>query len=257
MIGLGKKAPPTRRPSTQRSWKPLRAKDIDAILEDAGLDVSRELREELRLHINLKISILGALRDGRRKATPGIKIHEYGKIAAAANRLMAALKGCDDAQTALSYEWDRLVGSASSKKPASIDQLRAEFAGSSEVSILAAHRAGAIVPRSEAKQAVRKAWSMVALLERLATNAAESERRQQERLNTRSSPRRTDDARLGLVTVVAAIFQHFLKKRPTTSQEGCWIRFLAAFLSRLEGKALSIEGAKSVWLDARRWRRKP
>jgi hypothetical protein len=257
VIGLRKEAPPTRRPSTQRSWKPLRAKDIDAILEDAGIDVSRDLREELRLHINQQISIFGALRDGRRKATPGIKIHEYAKIAAAANRLMAALKGCDDAQTALSYEWDRLVGSASSKKPASIDQLREEWAGSSEVSILAAHRAGVITPSSEAKQALREAWSMVALLEVLAKNAEENERRQQKLLNTRSSPRRTDDARLGLATVVAAIFQHFLKKRPTTSQEGCWIRFLAAFLSRIEGKQLSIEGAKSLWLDAPRKLRKP
>lgn len=257
MIGLRKKVPSARRPSTQPSWKPLRTEDIHAILEEAGLDVSRELRDELRQHINRQISIFGALRDGRRKAVPGIKMAEFGKIAAAANRLLAAVKSCDDAQAALSYEWDRLFGSASLKKSASIDQLRAEWAESSEELILAAYRAGAIIPSSEAKQAVRGAWLMVALLEVLAKNAAENERRQQQRLNTRSSPRRTDDARLGLVTVVAAIFQHFLKKRPTTSQEGWWVKFLAAFLSSIEGKALLIEGAKSVWLDARRRRRTP
>jgi hypothetical protein len=123
------------------------------------------------------------------------------------------------------------------------------------VSILAAYRLGTIIPSSEAKHAVREFWSMVALLEVLAKNAEANERREQERLNTRSSPRRTDDARLALVTVVAAIFRHFLKKQPTATQDGCWVKFLAAFLSRVEGKELSIEGAKSVWLDVRAWRR--
>jgi ADP-ribose pyrophosphatase YjhB (NUDIX family) len=253
-MGLRKKAPPTRRPSTQRSWKRLRAEDIDAILEDAELDASRALREELRLHINRQISIFGALRDGRRKAAPGVKIAEYRKIASAAKRLTAALNACDDAQTALAYEWDRLAESPSSKIPASMDQLRAKWPDSSEEAILAAYKFRAVVQSPEAKHAVREAWLTVALFEVLAKNAAENERRQQEHLNTRSSPRRTDDARLGLVSVVAAIFQHFLKKRSTTSQEGCWVKFLAAFLSRIEDKALSIEGAKSLWLDARRWR---
>jgi hypothetical protein len=254
VIGL-RKTPSTRRASSQPSWTPLSAEDIAAILEETEIDADRVLQEELRLHINIQISIFGVVRDGRRQAAPGVKFAEYQKIASAAKRLKAAFKACDDAQTALSYEWDRLAGSDSAKNPASVDQLRAEFAEAGDVLIHVAHRIGAIVPSSEAKRSIQEASLSVALLEKLANNAAENERRQQKRFNTKSGPRRTDDARLGLVTVVAAIFQHFLKMRPTTSQEGKWVKFLAALLSKLEGKPLSIEGAKSVWLDARRWRK--
>lgn len=230
------------RPAT---WEPLSAKDVDDILEEARIDVSQSVKGELRQHINNWLSRVGELRSLRHKSVPSKKLSEYKKIHDAAAKLLAALRGCDDAKLTLAYEWDKLAKSPASTKPASIGELRTAFPGSREEEILFGRWAGVIVPSSEAEQGVREVLASVAVLKDLARNAELTELSEQSRLRSRESPRKPDDLRKAFILIFAMIFRYFLKLEPKTTEGGPWVVFLAAVLSRCERKRMTAETAKS------------
>lgn len=241
-----------RRESRSETWKQLSVRDVEEILEEVELDVSQEVKSELRQHINADLSYIGGWRDMRRKSTPSRKISEYKKIHDAAARLLVAFRGCEDAKLTLAYEWDKLAKSPASSSAASIEELRAAFPDSCEEEILLGHCLGAVVPTQEAKESIEFALLSVEVIKKLAKNAELVEQENQARLGGKERPRKPDDLRHAFVARLAMIYRKLLHMETKTTEDKPWVIFLAAVLSRCERKAITAAGAKDLWLAVRK-----
>jgi hypothetical protein len=225
----------------------LEAEDVQAILAEADLDASSQVRDAFRRNMNRWIYNMQHVRDFRKASTPSAKIEQYARIAAAAQRLLLAVRDCTDAGTGLAYEFDRLTQHPAT--PASVAELRAKYPNEDGLVILTAAKLGAVSISSQATETVSTAVKSVALLRMLASNV---ERQVRARLDPNAPPRKVDDTRLGLVSMAAGTFERLFNIRATTTAGGQWVRFLAALLSRIEKDPVTVDNARSIWLKARK-----
>lgn len=242
----------TRRESGSPCWKALEIEDVEAMLTEAELGASQQAKDAFIADINRWISNLQDIRNFRRGATPGARIRGYDKIARAAHRLLLAIKECpDDANNTLAWEFDRLTRQPA--RPASFAELRAKHPAEDPIMLFFGAALGVGLTSSTAAMVVSTAITNVALLRILARNAENTTRAVRARLNPNAKPRKVDDTRLGLVSIAANLFERQFKIRATTTDDGKWIRFLAALLSHIECKPVTVENAKSIWIKARKW----
>lgn len=246
MAQVGKLKSPTK-----TAWKALTLADIDAILQAAGIECLAGRKSVLVVRINHSIHLFSQIRDFRRRAPPGRRIEELKRMSAAAERLLQAFNRCND-KAALSYEFDRISGLG---EAASLDELHKALPDDPEEFILAAVNSGARLESSAARECISAATEGVRLLKNLANASAKSVERVQQSLNPGRARRRPDDVRWGLVEEIAVSFERILQQSAVMTDDGAWLKFLAAAMSHIEGKEFTPDGAKSLWLDVREWQR--
>jgi len=154
----------------------------------------------------------------------------------------------------LALEADKLAGRC---EPATIESWRAmastAFPDSDLISGFFAehfHAEGVCLPSDEAAAQVLQAVNGLDLLVHLMGLLLATLREKQGKLT-----KLPDYARYELILELVPIFELFFHQAATITREGACCTFLAAVLTRCEGKQIDPAGAWAAWRKARRWSR--